>query len=112
MIVELKAPWFAPSPIMKKDEIQSISGRRFKKGVQEVPDNLKDYLPKDAKILKDIPEEKIESPSDDLKDYDQERIDADTLEEKAQEGELAAKRARMAKARASKGARKGAATVE
>jgi len=117
MLVELKTPWFAPSPNVVKDKIQHISGRRYKVGVHEMDDSLKPQLPSDAVILDKAPkkEEKKEEQSTDLKDYDQLRSASDQVSKMAEDGEaeaLKAKQARMAKARATKGARKGAATVE
>ena len=115
MLVEFKTCWFAPSMNVIKDKIQHISGRRFKAGVREVPDELKDVLPNSAKILKKAPVVKEESQSDDLKDHDQLRSAADQVAKMAEDGEaqeLKNKQAKIAAARATKGARKGNATVE
>tara|TARA_Y100000310_G_scaffold341006_1_gene438734 strand:- start:401 stop:736 length:336 start_codon:yes stop_codon:yes gene_type:complete len=111
MLVDFKASWFAPTAIVIKDKIQHISGRRFKRGVQEVPDELKDILPTTAKIVKDIPAEKIQ-PEPSLQDYDMARVDADRENETREEAQKEAKRARMAHARKAKGAKKGNETVE
>ena len=115
MLVLFKTPWFGPTAIVIKDKIQHISGRRYKKGVQEVDDALKDALPKSAKIVSKMPEElPAEAPAD-LEVFDTLRADGDRfvkMAEDAEKADLKNKQARMAKARASKGARKGAATVE
>ena len=114
MLVDFKNPWFAPSLKVMKDKIQSISGQRFKKGVQEVDEALRDKLPKSAKVLSKAPiEEKKEPESTDLKDYDQSRLDSDrTVElledaEKQYDDNKKARQDRMAHARAAKGAKKG-----
>ncbi len=51
MRVLLKATWFAPTEVKKLDRIRSISGKRYRKGEQEIPDELREFLPKDAIIL-------------------------------------------------------------
>ena len=115
MIVELFSNWFAPSDEVMKNKLQSISGRRFKKGVHEIEDVLKDYLPKDAKILKDIPPEKLQPEGPSLRELDFERTSGDLVIQQLEEAEAAAlkvKQDRMAKARAAKGAKKGNATVK
>jgi len=116
MLVELKTPWFAPSPNVVKDKIQHISGRRYKVGVHEMDPALKEFLPTDAVILKGAPKKVVEEKqSDDLKDYDALRSASDQVSKMAEDGEaeaLKAKQTRAAKMRAAKGARKGAATVE
>lgn len=72
MLVELKQAWFAPTAAVMKDKIQSISGRRYKKGVHEMPDSLFPALPSDAVVLEGMPEvEETETVS--LKDFDMER---------------------------------------
>jgi len=112
MLVKLKNTWFAPTDVVQKDKIQSVSGRRYKPGVHEVPDNLKPYLPPSAEIVKDIPEEKIEPVETDIKAYDTDRDDAarevKTLDD-AEEQRLKTlniQRDRMAHARAAKDAKK------
>jgi hypothetical protein len=112
MLVKLDHPWFAPSDVVQKDKIQTVSGRRYREGVQEIPDNLKAYLPKSAEILKDIPEEKIEPVETDLKAYDTDRDDADReakvldAAEKERLKALNVKRDVMANARAAKEAKR------
>jgi len=104
MLVELKSTWFAPSEVVQKDKIQSISGRRYKKGVHEIPDELKNLLPKSAKVLRSKPKEE-EKPSDDLKDYDMDRKASDDLIKKLDVVEQTLterRREQMAKARAAK----------
>ena len=119
MLVDFKFPWFGPSEVVQKDKIQTISGKRYKRGVQEVDDSLKDILPKSVEILKHPPKKEMPKKEESLKDHDGERIDSDIVIKKAEDAEAEAKAAalkvkqdRMAKARAAKGARKGNKTVE
>lgn len=113
MLVDFKTAWFGPTAVVIKDKIQHISGRRYKKGVQEVDDRLKEFLPKSAKILKETPIVKEVVESTDLKDYDQSRADGDRLATAAEEADeqyaanKQARQDRMAHARAAKGAKKG-----
>lgn len=108
MLVELHDPWFAPSEPRQRDKIQVISGIKYKKGIHEIPDELRDVLPSSAKILNEMPEEIVEKESDDLKDYDQERKAADALQAVIEVGDKAAlslkerRQGQMAKARAAK----------
>lgn len=116
MLVEFNTKWFAPSPEVKKDKIQSISGRRYNTGVHEIPDELKDYLPSDAKILKEMPKEEPKREEvQNLRDLDLLRASGDLVADKVEEAkktELKIKQDRMAKAREAKGAKKGNKTVE
>lgn len=102
MLVKLKAPWFAPSETEVRDKIRHISGRRFKKGVQEIPEILRDFLPSSAEILdkEPEPEPQSEGPKS-LKEVDPVRAEHDALQAKADEADaqLEKKRANMAKAR-------------
>lgn len=78
MKVKFAANWFAPSePVV--DEVRSVSGQMFKKGVQEVPDRLRDVLPSSAIVL-DGPIEPEPERIETLLDYDIERAGADELE--------------------------------
>jgi len=115
MLVDFRFAWFGPSEVIQKDKIQSISGRRYKPGVQEVDDSLRDILPKGAKIIKDVPQKEMPKEAPSLRDFDGDRIDGDILTKQVEDAEDAAlkvKQDRMAKARAAKGARKGNKTVE
>lgn len=88
MLVEFKFPWFGPTKVVVKDKIQHVSGKRYKRGVHEVPDELRDLLPKTAKVLNEKPKEvKKEIESTDIKDYDQERKDADHFAKVAEKAE-------------------------
>ncbi len=112
MLVRLKNPWFSPTNPVQRDKIQSVSGHRYKKGVHEMPDSLRAILPKGAEILNEMPEEVVEVPSDDLKDYDEIRKGDDKLIEKLEEAEIEANKLKkvrqenMARARAAKLAKK------
>jgi hypothetical protein len=97
MLVELKTPWFSPSPNVIKESIQHISGRRFKPGVHEMDDSLKDVLPKSAKILKGAPKKEVAVKSDTLRDHDLARTSADKLEEIAKEADVQAEANRVAR---------------
>lgn len=118
MLVKLERNWFSPTNVIIKDKIQSISGRRWKAGVvHEMPDELKDHLPKGAEILDKIPEPEPEpEQTASLKDFDIGRASGELATEKVEEAEariLKKKRQdQMAKARAAKGAKKGNKTVE
>jgi hypothetical protein len=109
MLVDFKVPWFAPTDIVIKDKIQSISGMRFKRGIQEVPDKLKPFLPDTAKIVKKVGD-KFEDVTEEvtLKDLDIDRANADASVEAADLAEKNAtqiRRDRMAKVRAAKKAK-------
>ncbi len=118
MLVEFKVPWFAPSMNIIKDKIQHISGRRFKKGVHEVDDSLRDVLPTNATVLKEPPKKEIVVESDTLMDYDQLRSADSKMNEMISEADKQndenkkRKQAQMALARTAKGAKRGNATVE
>lgn len=118
MLVDFKAPWFGPTQVVIKDKIQSISGKRYKVGIQEVDKSLKNVLPKSAVIVDKIPEVKEEKVEESLKDFDIERFAADKISEMATEADeqyeknKKAKQERMAHAREAKGAKKGNKTVE
>jgi len=106
MLVKFLSTWFAPSETVVVDKIRKVSGQRFRKGVHEVPDELKGFLPSTAKVVKEKEEPVKETvESTDLKDYDGERKAADEFVAKAEKAEEAAKslkeqrQERMAKAR-------------
>ena len=105
MIVRFEHPWFAPTEVHHRDAIQSTSGKLYKKGVQEIPDELRDKLPSTATILQDIPQVEPEKEMT-YQDFDLERKDAEVVEEVVQNAELERKRAQMAKARAAKKTKK------
>ena len=78
MLVKLKNGWFAPS---EKEEYAkglnlSVSGRRYKKGVHEMPEHLRDFLPPDAEIMNEMPEKKKEIEVD-VEALDLARLDSD-----------------------------------
>ena len=78
MLVKLKNSWFAPS---EKEEYAkglnlSVSGRRYKKGIHEMPDGLEDFLPPDAEIMDKAPEKKKETEVD-VEALDLARLDSD-----------------------------------
>lgn len=60
MIVELAQTWFAPTPKVTVNKGREISGRRYRAGQHELPDNMYSILPTSAKI--------IEPPSKFVKD--------------------------------------------
>lgn len=106
MLVKFLSTWFAPSETVVVDKIRKVSGQRFRKGVHEVPDELKGFLPSTAKVVKEKEEPVKETvESTDLKDYDGERKAMDEFVAKAEKAEEAAKslkeqrQERMAKAR-------------
>ena len=78
MLVKLKNNWFSPS---EKEEYAkglnlSVSGRRYKKGVHEMPEHLRDFLPPDAEIMDKMPEKtKVEEL--DTEFLDLARLDSD-----------------------------------
>lgn len=88
MLVEFEYPWFAPSEKVVKDKIIHISGRHFKKGVQEVPKELTGFLPKSAKIVEEVTHEPAPAPTPpSLIDLDVERAGLDLQEETVNKAE-------------------------
>ena len=78
MLVKLKNSWFAPS---EKEEYAkglnlSVSGCRYKKGVHEMPEHLRDFLPPDAEVLDKV-EEKKKQTEVDVEALDLARLDSD-----------------------------------
>jgi hypothetical protein len=109
MYVKFQADWFAPTEKEQVDRIRSVSGRRFRKGVQEVPDFLKEYLPKSAKVLDEnydpVADEVVEKEVPRLEEFDHDRAASDQLisaHEQAEAEVLKLKQERMAKARQAK----------
>ena len=62
MLVKLKHNWFAPSEKIEyaKGLNLSVSGRRYSKGVHEMPEYLREVLPSDSEVLDEMPEKKKE----------------------------------------------------
>jgi len=94
MQVKFVTTWFAPTDVRNPDKIRSISGRRFKPGVHEVPEGLRDFLPASAKIV----EEEVKEPDVDevsIQDLDPERAASDAyvaVQEEAEANRQDAKR--------------------
>lgn len=78
MLVKLKNPWFAPSEKIEyaKGLSLSVSGQRYKKGIHEMPEFLRDFLPPDCEMLDKVPEKKKESEVD-VEALDLARLDSD-----------------------------------
>ena len=81
--VEFKTLWFAPTEAVK-DAVRSISGRRFKPGVHDVPDELLDKLPSTAKVLsnKEVKAKAVKADvkvPDTLKEFDALRANSDAF---------------------------------
>lgn len=53
MRVLLKNTWFAPTAIRNLGPLRSTSGRRYRKGEHEMPEELRGFLPPHAEILSD-----------------------------------------------------------
>ena len=80
MKVKFEATWFAPGDVEKVDKLRIRSGQRFKRGIQEVPDSLKPYLPKSCTILEDTYVAPVEEkPEETLRDFDTVRQEADIV---------------------------------
>jgi hypothetical protein len=109
MKVRFVQTWFAPSDAIKIDAIRSFSGQRYKKGIHDVPDALKKYLPKSAVIITDAEAAVETSPEpvvdQSLRDFDVLRADGDAITKAGEQAEQSLKEIRqdrMAKARAAK----------
>jgi len=106
MLVKFLHMWFAPTISIQRDKIQSISGKRYKKGIHEISDDFEHDLPSTAEILSKRPDVVVEPVLDNLQDYDEVRKGDDLLRARLAEGEEAAeilankRRENMAKARA------------
>tara|TARA_Y100000310_G_C20164436_1_gene570711 strand:- start:162 stop:527 length:366 start_codon:yes stop_codon:yes gene_type:complete len=121
MLIKFKAPWFGPTQVVMKDKIQMISGRHYGKGIHDVDESLKDYLPSTVVFLDeghDEIEEETPKVVETLRDFDTERAASDAFgklaeeADKQQDDNLKKKQDRMAHARAAKGAKKGNKTVK
>lgn len=105
MLVRLANKWFAPAvrsnPTRRPNKIQSMSGRRFPAGKQEISDEYFDYLPKSAMVLRgpsgkeqERAEELFDAvlppvdPNADLKAADVERAAGDAETEALAEAEV------------------------
>ena len=51
MRVLFKNDWFGPSQPVHKNALQTVCGQRFRKGVREVPEWMRDQLPKSARVM-------------------------------------------------------------
>ena len=82
-LVKLKHNWFAPSEPYKTVEMQNpISGRMYRRGVVEIPDEYINRLPKSAEILDNSKmEEADKQMREHVSGFDEGRIEA--LAEKA-----------------------------
>ena len=101
MKVRLKRTWFAPSLARHPDKLRSMSGQRFQKGEQDIPEEYKDSLPHDAVIiLSDGEAVRVDSPEMEVSEYSEA---VQTAEAKEQAEALTRKRKQqMAKAREAK----------
>ena len=95
MLVKLKSMWFAPTPRKNLNAIFSTAGRRYKAGIHEMPDKLRDALPSTAEILDDDHVEPAPKPEPELvnlSDFDQERANANAFNEVADAAEAEAEK--------------------
>lgn len=76
MLVKFVEGWFAPSASVK-DEVRSISGVFYTKGVHNVPYELKNLLPSSCIILEKPIEEGGDEKIASLRDFDIERFAMD-----------------------------------
>ena len=118
MLVELTKTWFAPAPAVAVNKVMTTSGRRYKAGIHEMPDEWHSILPRDAKVIDEMPAAPAEAPApvQTLRDFDEQRANSDAemrVLEAAEAKEAAdldekkqAMRDRMAKARAARGRKK------
>lgn len=82
MLVKLKNNWFSPS---EKEEYAkglnlSVSGRRYKKGVHEIPEHLRDFLPPDSEIMDGAYVSYITEGEKVLKKKKEEEVDVEALD--------------------------------
>lgn len=117
IVVKLRRAWFAPSETTQSlKDPRVIRGRRFRKGLNQVPVELKPHLPADAQIVEDIEAEEMPAPAEEAMDiahYDigqaaateTARIEAEA-EEARQEAIRNKKRKALEKARAKRWANK------
>lgn len=79
MLVNFRNTWFAPTSPNKHDGDRVFSGAMYRKGTQEVPDYLEEYLPSSAVIIdkkKNYVEPEIDK-TDTLGSVDLSRADSD-----------------------------------
>ena len=101
MKVKLKRSWFSPTAPEYPDKLRIMSGKRYKKGVHEIPDELKPYLPSDAVIYLDEHEAvRVDSPELTAIELDEARAVADAVEEAQERANR--NRENLAKARKAK----------
>ena len=121
MLVKFKDPWFGPTQVVMKDKIQMISGQHFGRGIHDVDESVKDYLPSTAVLLDEGHDEIVEEKpkvEETLRDFDTDRAASDAFGKMAEEADkqqddnLKKKQDRMAHARKAKGAKKGNQTVK
>ncbi|MDA0798713.1 MAG: hypothetical protein O2884_08595 [Chloroflexi bacterium] len=90
VVVDFKRNWFSPSEV-RGDGLQAVSGRRFRKGRQNVPESLVKFLPHDAKVLGTLRSEFVAAPkadtNEELRDADPERAAAEAMPTEPQPGE-------------------------
>src|SRR3546814_406797 len=96
MRVKFTATWFAPGedwegwPASKQDKVRTISGKRFRKGIQDVPEELRAALPKTATVLSDdtpLPQHPTVMEPALLHEADTERAAAEAAEQMLDEAE-------------------------
>ena len=110
MKVKLRRSWFYPIDAKPLNDKRDISGGRFRKGTHEMPEELREFLPKDAEVLDDAPV--VVEPVAEATDYVELDVDRAAVEdeaaanEKAEEARVAAIQAKrvaaLQKARAAK----------
>lgn len=89
MKVLFKHVWFGPSETAREGKINQTAGRRYRPGTHYVPAELKDQLPKTAKIVEDDspPPPVSREPELTLRDFDETRAEGDAAEERAKKAE-------------------------
>ena len=91
MKVEFKKNWFAPSDTENAGKLNESSGQRFKKGLRDVPETLRRFLPTDAKIVDDVapmPSATV-TKGDTLRSFDDLRANSDATVEAVEAAEKA-----------------------
>jgi hypothetical protein len=79
--VKLTNDWFAPSDKFVPDKMRVFSGKRFRKGVVEVPEELVPFLPKGTVMLDKV--KVYEAPAPEVQDFrelDLDRVAGDVVE--------------------------------
>ena len=78
--VRFRNTWFAATSLRRISKLQSTSGQRFAPGVHKLPDEVEEYLPKSATIIRRsaeaMPEDEIGSAAN-LKEFDVARTAAE-----------------------------------